>query len=356
MYKPYPLIIWLLLLAFFIKINPVSGQTTQEAWELYSKRQYNAAYQAALTILSTERTSSEANLIAGRSLVAERKYKPGIDYLETVLKFPDVPNSSRAWALNDLGVSYFYLQDYVKSKQALEQSYQLNATKNATVHAGKYLRLLGLDPAFDTWIKKETPHFIFHFQDTVSVADMNAFMQNKERAFGNINSFFNAALPKKIDYFVWRKAEEAKIFLNTEIIAFSIPHLCLTHTTYDHHTVGHEMTHSISYYSTPSIRRNRLIAEGVCVYFDQSQNDNMKRLKDNIKSPISVVSIWQNMAKAEDGIIYPLGGELVERLIEAFGREKFIAFLANQSYDNATKVFGSELNEVINKLQNEINN
>ena len=354
MYKPYPLILWLSLVAIIVNIDPLSAQTTEDAWALYNKHQFNAAHQAGLNILSKEKTSYVAFLIIGRSLVGEGKYTQAMEYLEKVLKAPDAPTYSKAFALNDLGLCYFYKQDYIMSKQVLKQSYQLNATKNATDLASRYQRILGFDETFSTWITKEIQHFVFHFQDTVSAGHINVFMQRKENAFNNINTFFGAALPKKIDYFVWSKPEEAELFLKKNL-AFTQPLLCLTHTTY-RHTLGHEMTHSISYYAAPSDRKNQLISEGVGVYFDQDPKDNMKILKTSIKNPVSIVDIWKNTEKAESKIVYPLGAELVKRLIGAFGKQKFIEFLANQSYDNAKKVFGSELTEVISKLQNELAN
>jgi hypothetical protein len=49
-----------------------------------------------------------------------------------------------------------------------------------------------------------------------------------------------------------------------------------------------------------------------------------------------------------------LGGELVNRLIANYGREKFMDLLADQTYDNAKKVYGDKLDTLLNSLQEDI--
>jgi hypothetical protein len=51
-----------------------------------------------------------------------------------------------------------------------------------------------------------------------------------------------------------------------------------------------------------------------------------------------------------------LGGELVKRLVETFGREKFIKLLSDQSYENAQEIYGEKLDVLIALLQNDIQN
>jgi hypothetical protein len=49
-----------------------------------------------------------------------------------------------------------------------------------------------------------------------------------------------------------------------------------------------------------------------------------------------------------------LGGELVKRIYEKFGREKFLVFMTDQSLTNAERIFGKDLDEVIAKLDSDI--
>ncbi len=114
------------------------------------------------------------------------------------------------------------------------------------------------------------------------------------------------------------------------------------------------MTHSSSYGAVQNVVWNKLIAEGVCVYFELSKRNKIEMLKTKIASPISITEIWKGDSRAGDDIIYPLGGELVKRMIEKFGREKFILLFANQTYTNAREIYGTELDSIINILEQEI--
>ncbi len=101
-----------------------------------------------------------------------------------------------------MGTCYYSKGNYTKAKECLQSCIELNATKNATDATKRSLLNLGIDKIYDEWIAKESLQFIFHFQDTSSVGSVSNFILRKEAAFDSINTFFNAKLPKKIDYFV----------------------------------------------------------------------------------------------------------------------------------------------------------
>ncbi|WP_207427814.1 hypothetical protein [Pedobacter sp. SYSU D00535] len=174
----------------------------------------------------------------------------------------------------------------------------------------------------------------------------------KEKAFDLINNFFKVKLPKKIDYFVWNDLKKGEVLLKTPL-AFTEPPLCLTHTSIAN-TLGHEMTHSISYFAAKPIKKKYLISEGVCVYFDLTKRDKVAQLKNINHSKYSIIDVWKGKLRVGNDIIYPLGGELVKRLIESFGREKFLQLLADQSYENARNLYGEKLDDLISGLQKDI--
>jgi hypothetical protein len=49
-----------------------------------------------------------------------------------------------------------------------------------------------------------------------------------------------------------------------------------------------------------------------------------------------------------------LGGELVKRIFEKFGKEKFFPFMTDQSLENAERIFGKELDALIAQLESDI--
>ena len=330
-----------------------NGQTIEEASAMFMRKQFDSSYVAAKHIIEKNAAIPDAYVVAGRSLVAMKKYEEATGYLENAKTFPEAKDYSKAWAMCELGWCYYAKGEYNKSKENLVSCIKLNATKNATKSAQFTMIKLGFDKLYDSWITKESTHFRFHFQDTAKLANITRFIHLKEMAFDTINLFFNASLAKKIDYFVWSDTELADSLFHHRL-AFSESGLCLTHTD-PKHTIGHEMTHSISFNAVRPKKQTQLIAEGVCVCFDGSNRDNIAAIKKNMDSRISISEIWKNDNMIGDEVIYPLGGELLKRLILKFGREKFIQLLADQSYENAEKIYGAELSKVLFKLEGEIN-
>jgi tetratricopeptide (TPR) repeat protein len=293
--------------------------------------------------------ATEAHYAAGKINMLSGEISVAISFYEKLLEMPRLKTYTKSWALHDLATCYFALGNSEKAESFLNSSLQLKATKNVINSAGHLSKVLGFDSLFHSWKRYETDHFVFHFQTASDQIKKVAL--RKEQAFTQINSFFNAKLPKKIDYFVWSDEKRAQIELKRQL-AFTDPGLSLTHTSATH-TVGHEMTHTISHFAVKISKSHKLISEGLCVNFDLSNRDNIDALKKlNFKA--SIEAIWKNEIPATNDIIYPLGGELVKRLIKSFGREKFFLLLSDQTYQNATKIYGSDLKTLIQEIEGQI--
>ena len=118
------------------------------------------------------------------------------------------------------------------------------------------------------------------------------------------------------------------------------------------------MTHVISNYTAEISNKNRFINEGTSVYFDQSNQDRLKQTKDwkaKNKTKIVIKDCWINGEKYSEEILYPLACVFTKELIDNFGKDKFLEFFKNQTYDNAKIVFGDKLDRLIEKTENEIN-
>jgi hypothetical protein len=205
------------------------------------------------------------------------------------------------------------------------------------------------------WKIVESDNFRFYFQN-MSDADIKKYISSREIAFKNINEFFESELPRKIDFFVWDSRDDAKKLLNVNL-GFADPGFCIVHSHFQQ-TKGHEMTHVISYYSTRMINKSGLINEGTAVCFDQTNQDKEKIVKDWIISnnqKVSVKELWSNWNDYPEELTYPLSGLFVKELIDNFGRDKFIEFFGNQTYDNAKLIFGEKLDIVIKDFENKLN-
>jgi hypothetical protein len=163
-------------------------------------------------------------------------------------------------------------------------------------------------------------------------------------------------MPKKIDMFVWNSNDDARKVLGVTL-GFSKPEFCIVHTLFNQ-TVGHEMTHVISNYTSEIKEKTRFINEGTAVCFDQTGRDGEIQVKEWIKAnntKVSIKDLWLNNKPSADEILYPMSGLFVRRLIERFGKEKFLTFFKNQTYGNAQKVFGEQLELLIQDVENKVN-
>ncbi len=118
------------------------------------------------------------------------------------------------------------------------------------------------------------------------------------------------------------------------------------------------MTHVISNYTSDISKKTKFIIEGTAVCFDHSSQDRMQLVKDWIKTHnkrIVIKDYWDNGRNYPEEILYPLSGLFVKELIGNFGREKYLEFFKNQTYENAKLVFGCKLDNIIQVLEKKIN-
>lgn len=333
------------------------GQNSQidDLWKLYNSRDFKSVIDKGKTLLNNEPGNIDLNLMIGRSYADQANFENAVPYLEFTAN-NDIHNSWRkAWALSYLGTCYFMLQKYKDSKKMLNECINLNATKNATHNAYGQTLLFGFNKFYKTWKIVETDNFRFHFQN-MNDTEIKKYTSLREIAYNKINSFFKSSLPKKTDFYVWESREDAKKVLRTNL-GFAKPIFCIVHTYYQQ-TVGHEMTHVISNYTSDISKKTRFINEGTAVCFDQSHKNRINQIKDWIatnKKQVAIKDYWKNGREYEEEILYPLSGQFIKELIDNFGREKFLEFFKNQTYENAKIVFGNEFDNVIKGFENKIN-
>jgi len=333
------------------------GQNSQinDLWKLYNSHEYKSAIDKAKTLLENEQNNVDLNLVIGRSYTDLGEFKNAIVFLESVVTSDNHNTWRKAWALSYLGTCYFMSQDYKNSESSLNECIKLNATKNATNNAYGQSLLFGFNDFFKTWKIIESDNFRFHFQN-MNDTEMEKYVSKREKAFIEINDFFKSTIPKKIDFYVWESREDAKRILRSNV-GFARPNLCIVHSHFQQ-TIGHEMTHVILNFSTKITNKTGLINEGTAVYFDQTNQNKEKIVKDWLKTndkKITINEIWTNFSDYPDALTYPLSGLFIKELIDNFGREKFMDFFSNQTYDNAKLVFGEKLDKVIEDFENKIN-
>lgn len=329
--------------------------TVEDLWKLYNSGEFKTVISKAKPLLESEPANADLNLMLGRAHTDLGNYSTAIPYLEFTANHEPDNSWKKAWALSYLGTGYFMLQKYDLAEKSVNECIRFNVTKNATNSAFGKSIYYGFDAFYKTWQIVETEHFRFHFQK-MNNEDIKNYAEVHEKAFAEINAFFKSDLPKKIDFFVWQSREDAQKLLRANL-GFARPEFCLVHTHFQQ-TPGHEMTHVLSHYAVPITAKTRFINEGTAVCFDlTSQNKQLlvKNWLEKNNKPVSIKHFWENGDTLSEEILYPVAGIFIGELIKKFGKEKFLEFLGNQTYENAKSVFGTELDSLIPEIEKKLN-
>jgi tetratricopeptide (TPR) repeat protein len=350
----------ILFIFFFLGLlsNLFSQNIERELGKLYSEKNYDLVLHKADSLLQINPNQSTPNLIKGRVLVDLGKYDEGKPFIEKAIQFDKQNSWGKAWGLAYLGIIEFISDHREKAKEDFENCLLMNATSNVNNASKNFLNLFGLNNFYKDWKVIQTDNFIFHFPPNTVVANLNSFTNSGQRAFNEINNFFNSTIPKKIDFFVWNTNEDAREWGLSQL-GFSRPEFYIIHSRYNQ-TLGHEITHIISYHYSKPVNASRFINEGIAVAFDQTKTNKLKealkqRDKENYTKDISIVEAWNNPKKYPEWVYYPLAGELIQRLIKQSGKEKFLKLVKDQSYESAKSIYGKDLELVIRGLEKEIN-
>ncbi|WP_297097625.1 M48 family metallopeptidase [uncultured Draconibacterium sp.] len=335
-------------------VNAQSPQV-QELGNLYGAGKYDQVINKVNEYLKTEPDKVEYKLILGRALADIGNYNEAIPHLQFAVDNDNDNSWIKAWGLGYLGTCYYMLSDFEKSESALKSCINVNATKNATNFSARRVGIFGYDSCYNSWTIKESKNIRFHFQN-MSDYEIQQYMESRENAFEEINTFFESSLPKKIDFFVWNSRDDAKQIVLRDL-GFAEPSCCIIHS-YFQQSRGHELTHVLSHYTSGISSKTRFINEGTAVCFDLSNQNRLKKVKSWIRTndeKIEIKEIWKNGRDYPEEILYPLAGLFVEELIEKYGKEKYLELFKNQTYENAQVVYGLDFFLFIKEFEEKIN-
>ena len=313
-----------------------------EIEKLYFQHEYQKLIPLALQIVEEEPVNREIQYMLGHSLVEVGETERAIPYLKQLTLEKDENTLRQTWALAYLGGCLF-LQDDPQAIKYFQRCFNLRNSNKAVF----FVRQFGFDPYFLDWDIIESEHFIFHFPIESLVVAQSDYIKKHEIAFAKINNYFGTSLPRKIHYFVWNSCEDAVQVLGYSL-GFANPRFSLVHVYYQQ-SIGHEMTHLITYYYRQPICRVGLINEGLAVYFDQSGENKLKLAKKLRPNKISIRKYWLNWQTNK--FSYAMAGAFVEFLLKKEGQENMLALVVDQSYGNALKIYGAKLERLISEFE-----
>lgn len=318
----------------------------------FKNKEFEKVIELGKQIIESEPNDFDGLLGIGKAYNNLNKFNNAISYLEKAQNCAE-KDWQYAWVNIELMESHFAIGNIKKSQGYYKNSLEYKGTKNSTKKLKVLALLFGFNKTYNDWETLETENIIFHFQSENSIADKKEYVADRQNAFSNINDFFQSDLPKKIDFFVWKSNDEALKILKKPL-GFSKPKYCIAHNR-DDQTKGHEIAHNISFWLDKLNNRNRLINEGIAVYFDQTGTNRLEKAKRTVEiQKIDIKELWTNGNDYSEKILYPIAGAFVEYLI-SINKEKFLEFCTNQSYENAKLIYGTELEKIVSEFNKQLN-
>jgi len=342
----------LLQIIFLIGFCLLGFSQKSEMSNAFKNKEFEKVIELGKQVLESEPNDFDGLLGIGKAYNILNEFENAIAYLEKALNCSE-QDWQFAWSNIELIESNFSIGNIEQAKEYYKKSLEYKGTKNSTKKLRGLALLFGFDKVYKNWKIIETENIIFHFQNGNSISDKEQFIAERQKAFSNINDFFQSDLPKKIDFFVWKSNDEAIKVLNKSL-GFTKPKYCISHNR-DNQTKGHEIAHNISFWLDKANKRNRLINEGIGVYFDQTNKNRLKKAqKETQNQKIDIKEFWNNGNKYSEQILYPVAGAFVENLI-LLDKKKFLELCKNQSYENAELIYGGELEKIISEFNKQLN-
>jgi tetratricopeptide (TPR) repeat protein len=332
------------ILLLFLFYSIVTFSQKKEMAENFRKGNYDKTIEIGKQLLEKEPKDFETILFIARAEDEKGNFENAIHYLDNAKKLMS-EDWQKSWTFLELAKNCFGTGKIENAKLYYNEALKIKGTKNSEKELKKFGMLTGLDAFYKSWKIKETKDIIFHYENSINDNDIERITKTRQIAFEEINTFFNSKLPKKIDFFVWNITESYNPILNVNL-GFSNPVFCISHNRLNQ-TPGHEIAHNISYWKNNDNIRTKFINEGIGVCFDQQKNEKLKIAQETYKaSQIDIKEIWKNQTKLNDDLLYPIAGAFINFLIE-YDKEKFLKLTENQTYENAIKVYGENIDNLI---------
>jgi len=341
-----------LQIIFLIGFCISSYSQKSEMSNAFKNKEFEKVIELGKQLIESEPNDFDGLLGIGKAYNILNEFNNAIPYLE---KARDCSKKDWqfSWSNIELMESNFAIGKIEKANEYYKESLKYNGTINSTKKLKGLALLFGFDKVYKNWKTLETENITFHFQNGTSVIDRENYINEREKAFSNINTFFSSDLPKKIDFFVWKSNDEAIRVLNRSL-GFTYPKYCVSHNR-EHQSKGHEIAHNISFWFDNTNKRNRFINEGIGVYFDQTNSNRIQNAKSVIQNQkIDIKEFWINGNNYSEEILYPIAGAFVENLV-LLDKKKFLELCKNQSYKNAELIYGKELEKIISNFNKKLN-
>lgn len=332
-------------------ISTVSANSFDLLQQLYSSRNYAKLIHVADSLIYSGVDSSWVKAFKGRAYADLGQYDSALSCLKPVYESPqNIPKWMWAWNTLYLGKTYLFKKETEKATALFKQVIETRITKRVVAEATRYLNVTPNSPFYKKWIRIETRNFNFLFHKRTKLRSPQQFAQEMQLVFDTINTFFEAELPGKINFFVWNNYVQ---FPGNPKYpgGFAIPELLIVHSRYMQ-TPGHEMTHIITHYAVDTVKSvAAFINEGAATLFNMTHVNRIEEARKHLPGQnISIEELWksdQAFRKLSSELSYSLAAAFAEHLLNEGNKENFRKLLSDQSWSNAKNIYGDKLAEII---------
>ncbi|RUT77957.1 hypothetical protein [Ancylomarina longa] len=327
------IILFFLLFNFFY-----SNAQIKELQKLYSKGEFDLVIQKGRSMVLNEETELGINLLIGRAYADKKKFGDAIPYLERANSIKSIKNESKTWVLAYLGVCYFTFDEIEKAHQLIQQSIDLHGSRKVTKFAQRYRYLFQNTSFYSDWEVESSEHFRFHLQNSKIAGNLNIYMAKQEVLYKRLTTFFEYKLTKKIDIYIWADKYEAYRKLKRPL-NYSNTDLCIINVS-DDENMDFELCHLFVNKIIKPKKRSMLLNEGLAVYINNMDKNLFLLARKSIpKKKFNVLELWEEPTRYERNLSYPVGGALIEFLINKGGKAKLQKFLEEQTIENAEAIY-----------------
>ena len=338
--------------SLFILISAFFFAQHREMAEALQANKPEKALDIGQKLLQTEPDSFETNFLFAKAFNDKLDFKSAKIYTDKAQGLAK-EDWQKSWILVEALQTSYGLGNVAEAKATYEKARQVPGTKNSESELRSWGILFGFDDLYADWKIVETENITFHFPPTLSEEKTSSLVASRQQAFEEINVFFEATLPKKIDFFVWDQQSNFNLHLRNKL-GFTNPAFCISHNKLNQ-SPGHEIAHNISHWRKNNAVKTRFINEGIGVYFDQNKNDKVRSAQEvSLSARFSVKNLWTAESDAPESLLYPVAGAFVEYLIQ-YDKEKFLELAENQTYENAKKIYGEKLDKLIDDFTKKLN-
>jgi tetratricopeptide (TPR) repeat protein len=332
-----------LVLLFLVSILPARSQVTlAELSTLYQQGQLDEVIARGTQALKAPDEQPVINLLVGRAYTDKQQFQAALPFLSKSALAASSSADVKAWSQAYLGTCSYALQDYHHAQLAFETVVAAQATRNVTAYATKRLGMLRAQEVATTWSTVETAHFRFHFQAPARIGSPQTYAAAHEQAYEAINTFFQAVLPRKIEYYVWDDRLSARQLLGRDI-GFTQAEFMTIHAL-KNQTRGHEITHLLLEYGLHPRGQSRLINEGIAVYFDQTARNRLVAARQAVASSwVDVWKMWEQPQGYSDDQLYAVGGALLEYLAAHTSAAELKRLLQEQTPQLGHQLFSQQV-------------